>query len=106
MRRRIGWRTFWPRRRWARDGVWRCCCGGRWRRWWRWWGWVGPAARIVFMRDDAPPTAAITSTGLRSRLDGHDVVVIEVDDPGIATHPSTGLPAPAPNDLAYLIYTS
>src|ERR1700747_343428 len=58
------------------------------------------------MLDDAAPTAAITSTGLRSRLDGHDVVGIEVDDPGIAPQPSTGLPAPAPNDLAYLIYTS
>src|SRR6201999_149858 len=65
-----------------------------------------PTARIGFMLDDAAPTAAITSTGLRSRLDGHDVVVIEVDDPGIATQPSTGLPAPAPNDLAHLIYTS
>src|SRR6201993_2067321 len=65
-----------------------------------------PTARIGFMLDDAAPTAAITSTGLRSRLDGHDVVVIEVDDPGIATQPSTGLPAPAPNDIAYLIYTS
>src|ERR1700753_1019448 len=65
-----------------------------------------PAARIGFMLDDAAPTAAITSTGLRSRLDGHDVVVIEVDDPGIATPPTTGLPAPAPNELASLIYTS
>ena len=36
----------------------------------------------------------------------HDVVVIEVDDPRIDTQPSTGLPAPAPEDIAYLIYTS
>src|ERR1700757_4685961 len=67
---------------------------------------VMPAARIGVMLDDAAPAPGITSTGLRSRLDGHDVVVIEVDDPGIATQPSTGLPAPAPNDLAHLIYTS
>ena len=49
---------------------------------------------------------AITTAGLRSRLDGHDVAVIEVDDPAIDTQPSTGLPAPAPEDIAYLIYTS
>ena len=44
--------------------------------------------------------------GLRSRLDGCDVVVIDVDDPRIDTQPSTALPAPAPDDIAYLIYTS
>ena len=65
-----------------------------------------PAARIGFMLDDAAPIAAITSTGLRSRLEGHDVAVVEVDDPAIATQPSTGLPAPGPEDIAYLIYTS
>ena len=65
-----------------------------------------PAARIGFMLDDAAPIAAITSTGLRSRLEGHDVVVVEVDDPRIAAQPSTGLPAPGPEDIAYLIYTS
>ena len=32
-----------------------------------------PAARIGFMLDDAAPIAAITTTGLRSRLDGHDL---------------------------------
>ena len=40
-----------------------------------------PAARIGFMLADAAPMAAITTTGLRPRLDGHDVVVIDVDDP-------------------------
>ena len=34
------------------------------------------------------------------------MAVIEVDDPAIDTQPSTGLPAPAPEDIAYLIYTS
>ena len=34
------------------------------------------------------------------------MVVVEVDDPAIDTQPSTGLPAPAPEDIAYLIYTS
>jgi glycopeptidolipid biosynthesis protein len=39
-----------------------------------------PAARIGFMLDDAAPIAAITTTGLADRLDGHDVVVIDVPD--------------------------
>ena len=34
------------------------------------------------------------------------MVVVEVDDPRIDTQPSTGLPAPGPEDIAYLIYTS
>ena len=65
-----------------------------------------PAARIGFMVDDAAPIAAITTTGLADRLDGCDLLVIDVDDPRIDTQPSTGLPAPAPDDIAYLIYTS
>ncbi|WP_227371248.1 AMP-binding protein, partial [Mycobacterium fragae] len=52
------------------------------------------------------PIAAITTTGLRSRLDGHDVVVIDVNDPVVDAQPRTALPAPDPDDLAYLIYTS
>ena len=65
-----------------------------------------PAARIGFMLADAAPIAAITTTGLADRLDGHDLLVIDVDDPRIDTQPSTALPAPAPDDIAYLIYTS
>ena len=37
---------------------------------------------------------------------GQDLRVIDVDDPAIDTQPSTGLPEPAPDDIAYLIYTS
>ncbi len=65
-----------------------------------------PAERIGFMVDDAAPIAAITTTGLAGRLDGFDVVVIDVNDPAVDAQPSTGLPAPAPDDIAYLIYTS
>src|SRR5829696_5593947 len=65
-----------------------------------------PDARMQFMLTDAAPTAAITAASLRSRLDGCEVAVIEVDDPAIATQPDTALPAPAPEDIAYLIYTS
>ena len=49
---------------------------------------------------------AITTTGLAERLHGHDVVVIDVNDPAVDTQPSTALPAPAPDDIAHLIYTS
>ena len=65
-----------------------------------------PAARIGFMVADAAPIAAITTTGLTDRLDGHDLLVIEIDDPAVDTQPSTALPAPAPEDIAYIIYTS
>ena len=67
---------------------------------------VLPAARIEFMLDDAAPIAAITTAGLRSRLDGRDLLVIDVDDPAVGSQPSTALPAPAPDDIAHLIYTS
>ena len=65
-----------------------------------------PAARIEFMLDDAAPIAAITTTGLADRLDGYDLLVIDVNDPAVDSQPGTALPAPAPEDIAYLIYTS
>ena len=65
-----------------------------------------PPARIEFMISDAAPVAAITTTGLAARLDGFDLLVIDVDDPAVQTQPSTALPAPAPEDLAHIIYTS
>ncbi len=65
-----------------------------------------PAARIGFMVADAAPIAAITTTGLADRLDGCDLLVIDVEDPQIQTYPCTGLPAPAADDIAYIIYTS
>src|SRR5262249_54778435 len=65
-----------------------------------------PAARIGFLLADAAPIAAITTAGLADRLDGCELLVIDVDDPRIDTYPGTGLPGPAPEDIAYLIYTS
>ena len=65
-----------------------------------------PDARIEFMLADAAPIAAITTTGLRARLAGYELLVIDVDDPAIDSQPGTALPAPAPDDIAYLIYTS
>ena len=65
-----------------------------------------PDARMQFMVADAAPMAAITTTGLADRLDGSDLLVIDVEDPRIDSYPGTGLPAPASDDIAYLIYTS
>ena len=65
-----------------------------------------PTARMQFIVEDAAPVAVITTAGLRPRLDGFDVVVIDVEDPAVDTQPSTALPAPAPDGIAYLIYTS
>ena len=65
-----------------------------------------PAARIGFMIGDAAPIAAITTSGLIDRLNGHDLLIIDLDDPAIDAQPSTSLPAPAGENLAYIIYTS
>ena len=34
------------------------------------------------------------------------LLVIDINDPTVDSYPCTGLPAPAPDDVAYLIYTS
>ncbi|MDX1883972.1 non-ribosomal peptide synthetase [Mycolicibacterium sp. 120270] len=65
-----------------------------------------PDARIAFMLDDAAPVAAVTTATLRPRLDGHDLAVIDVHESGADRLPSTGLTAPAADDVAYIIYTS
>ncbi len=65
-----------------------------------------PVARIGFMVADAAPIAAITATGLADRLDGCDLLVVDVNDPAVDTQPSTALPAPDPHDIAHIIYTS
>ena len=65
-----------------------------------------PAARIGFMLADAAPIAVITTTGLADRLEGCNLLVIDVEDPRIDTYPCTALPAPAADEIAYLVYTS
>ena len=65
-----------------------------------------PDERIGFMVTDAAPMAVITTAGLRSRLAGCDLAVIDIHDPRMAAQPCTALPAPAADDIAYLIYTS
>ena len=65
-----------------------------------------PDAPMAFILNDAAPVAAITTVRLADRLDGHDLLVIDVNDPAIDSQPSTGLPHPAAEDIAYLIYTS
>ena len=54
-----------------------------------------PAARIGFMLDDAAPIAVITTAGLADRLDGHGLLVIDVNDPLLTPNPAPALPAPA-----------
>ena len=65
-----------------------------------------PDARIEFMLADAAPIAAITTAGLRARLAGHELLVLDIDDPALDSQPGTGLPSPSPDEIAYLIYTS
>ena len=65
-----------------------------------------PASRMQFMIGDAEPIAAVTTADLKSRFDGCDLTVIDINDPNIASQPVTSLPAPAADDIAYIIYTS
>ncbi|WP_374025613.1 non-ribosomal peptide synthase/polyketide synthase [Mycobacterium sp. HNNTM2301] len=65
-----------------------------------------PAARIDFMLTDAAPIAAITTPALAEALAGHDLLVIDVNDPALGAHPSTALPSPGPDNIAHIIYTS
>ncbi len=65
-----------------------------------------PEARIEFMLGDAAPVAVITTEALRLRLDGHDVAIIDIDDPGVEGQSNAAPPLPDPDNIAYLIYTS
>ncbi len=65
-----------------------------------------PDARIEFMMSDAMPVVALTTADLRTRLDGTDVPVLDIADPAVDSRPSTALPGPKPDDLAYMTYTS
>ena len=65
-----------------------------------------PEARMQFVLDDAAPVAVITTSDLRDRLDGHDLLLIDISDPTVDSQPSTAIPEPAPDDIAYIIYTS
>ncbi len=65
-----------------------------------------PAARMEFVVADAAPIAAITTAEVGSRLDGSDLLVIDVDDPAIDSQPTSALPVPAADNIAYIIYTS
>ncbi|WP_120275721.1 non-ribosomal peptide synthetase, partial [Mycobacterium lehmannii] len=64
-----------------------------------------PAVRLQFILQDADPAAVCTTSGLRARLDGLDVPVVDIDAPA-DERPGTTLLPPAPGDVAYLIYTS
>src|SRR5262249_31913879 len=66
-----------------------------------------PDTRIGFMLADAPPVAALPTSALRPRLRGHDLPIIDINDPAVDLQPaSPPEAAPAPDEVAYLIYTS
>ncbi|MGE2725866.1 amino acid adenylation domain-containing protein, partial [Mycolicibacterium pulveris] len=65
-----------------------------------------PDARLEFVLGDAAPVVAVTTADLTDRLSGRGLVVIDVDAPEIGNQPSSALPGPSPDDIAYLIYTS
>ncbi|WP_156669618.1 non-ribosomal peptide synthetase, partial [Mycobacterium sp. E3339] len=65
-----------------------------------------PSARIEFVLTDAAPVAVITVGGLRSRVGGCGLPVVDVNAPAPTMRPATAPPPPAPGDIAYVVYTS
>ncbi|WP_155768353.1 non-ribosomal peptide synthetase, partial [Mycobacterium colombiense] len=65
-----------------------------------------PEARLQFVLGDSAPVAAVTTAEVRSRLDGFDGLIVDIDDAAVRTQPTTALPVPAPENIAYIIYTS
>ena len=118
MRRRIGWRTCWLARVWARVRVWRCSLersaqavvamlavlktGAAYLA-------IDPAlpaARIEFMIADAAPTARSPPPGCAHGWTGSTCWSSTSTIPALTPNPAPRLPAPRPDDVAYLIYTS
>ncbi|OMC21857.1 non-ribosomal peptide synthetase [Mycobacterium sp. SP-6446] len=68
-----------------------------------------PDARIAFLLRDTTPAAALTTRQLAHRLEGDDLVVIDVGDSAdtaAGAPPGAALPTPAAEDIAYILYTS
>ncbi|WP_156624742.1 AMP-binding protein, partial [Mycobacterium sp. 852002-30065_SCH5024008] len=65
-----------------------------------------PAARMEFVLVDATPVAVITTAELRSRLEGSNLLVVDVHDRVVDAQATSALPWPAPENIAYIIYTS
>ncbi|BBZ68362.1 hypothetical protein MINS_37910 [Mycolicibacterium insubricum] len=66
-----------------------------------------PDERVGFVFGDAGPVAVVTTAGLRDRVAGFDVPIIDIEDPVIAEQPVTPVEGgPVVDDVAYLIYTS
>ena len=95
--------------------MWRCCFRGRPRRSWRFWRCsrrgaaylpidpAVPEARIEFMLGDAAPIAAVTTAGAGRRgWTGMGCWSSMSTIPALTPNPSTALPAPAADDIAYL----
>ncbi|WLQ46495.1 amino acid adenylation domain-containing protein [Streptomyces poriferorum] len=68
-----------------------------------------PSARTGYVLEDARPSIVLTCTETRSRLPGHDALVIDLDAEAetLAALPATGPGVPGDLDrLAYVIHTS
>ncbi|EUA56883.1 AMP-binding enzyme family protein [Mycobacterium xenopi 4042] len=57
-----------------------------------------PAGAVEFLLEDAAPVAAVTTAGLAERLDGRELLVVDVNDPAIAAQPHAPLPVPRRGD--------
>lgn len=55
-----------------------------------------PDSRLEFVLADAAPAVVLTTAELRARFEGHDIRVIDVDDPAVAEQADDPYPRPAP----------
>ncbi|WP_256988853.1 AMP-binding protein, partial [Rhodococcus sp. 05-2255-1e] len=65
-----------------------------------------PDERLAFVLQDAAPAAILTTVSLAGRVSKSGVPLIDVEDPKVAEQPTTTLPVPNADLLAYIIYTS
>ena len=65
-----------------------------------------PDERIGFMLGDSAPVAVMTTAELRPRIEETGLAIIDLLDPRNDAWPGTPVARPAPDDLAYMTYTS
>ncbi|MDP7739599.1 non-ribosomal peptide synthetase [Mycobacterium paragordonae] len=65
-----------------------------------------PTARLAFMVADTAPAVVVTTAQWADRLEGWGVPVLDIGDAAIHTQPCTGLPAPSPDEVCHVIFTS
>ncbi|MGE2693019.1 AMP-binding protein, partial [Mycolicibacterium pulveris] len=65
-----------------------------------------PTSRMEFVLADSAPAAVLTTAPLTERLDGQDILIVDIADPAVESQSAAAPPMPVPEEIAYIIYTS